>query len=421
MAWVGRLLGKISIFVIRKYIITEYHEPMIKIVAEATVPYLEGVLEEFGEVEYIATGDWTHDRIKDADWLIIRSITRCDRALLEGTRVRLITTATIGFDHIDTAYCREAGIAWYNAPGCNAEAVGLYFGAMMAVLALDGRFDPRGKRLGIVGVGHVGRVIERYARAFEMEVLRNDPPLAEAEGPKPQPPSPLKGEGTTVAKPPLGDWGGSWSSLEEIARESDMITFHTPLTKSGKYPTLGLVDDELVAQLERQPIIVNACRGAVTETDALLKGLEQKRIGAVIIDCWEGEPHISEQLLQKAYLATPHIAGFSEQGKANGARMAVARGIEFFGLQSSRIEQMYPQAVEQPLLHLYSNHPLWEALIKILDLRKVDASLRNWTGLFEQLRVEYVRPYEPSSYQLLESELGEWAEAARQIGFEVLA
>lgn len=368
----------------------------IKIIAEASVPYLRGVLEELGEVQYLPSEDFTPETIREADWLIVRSITRCDRALLEGSRVRLITSATIGYDHIDVDYCAEAGITWFNAPGCNAEAVGQYFGAMITMMVLNGRFEPRDKVLGIVGVGHVGRVIERYARALGMKVLRNDPPRAELEGDR------------------------DFVSLERLAKEADMITFHTPLTRSGKYATVGLLNDDFVSQLKRSPIIVNACRGAVTETNALIKGLENGKISDVVIDCWENEPNVSKELLKRAYLATPHIAGFSAQGKANGARISVQHGLDYFGLESSKISSMCPPSLEEPMMRLYSPIPLFEALLKSLDLRKADASMRNWGFLFEQLRREYVYPYEPSAYRVLRSDIGAWAEAAEMIGFNIV-
>lgn len=352
----------------------------LKIIAEHSVPYLRGVIEQVGEVTYLPSSDFTPETVRDADWLIIRSITKCSRELLTGSRVRLITTATIGFDHIDTEYCDAAGITWLNAPGCNAEAVGQYFAGVISALVVETGFDPKGKVLGIVGVGHVGTVVKRYAEAFGMTCLLNDPPRAEREG------------------------GDAFVSLEEIAAQADIITLHTPLTKSGAHPTYHLFDKALVARLERKPIVINACRGGVTETEALLDGLATRKIDKVIIDCWEGEPHISTTLLDKAFIGTPHIAGFSADGKANGARMCVEAGMKFFGIDRPDVlAPMCPPAPPQPEidLSLSGENAFFEAILKTFDPRKVDGDLRRGYTDFEHLRKTYDYPREPHAYTLV--------------------
>lgn len=368
----------------------------IKIVAEASVPYVKGVLEDLGEVTYLPSAEFCPETIKGADWLIVRSITKCDRALLEGSGVKLITSATIGFDHIDTAYCEEAGITWYAAPGCNAEAVALYFAAAIALLATETGFNPHGKVLGIVGVGNVGRLIERNALALGFEVLRNDPPRAEREG------------------------SDGFVSLEEIAVQADIIAYHTPLTKEGKYKTVHLLDDAFVDSLAKKPIVMNACRGAVADNQALLRGLKEGRIERTIIDCWEGEPHPSQELLDATWLATPHIAGFSAQGKANGARACVDRGLEYFGLTTERRDLLFPPALSDPLLRPTTSLPLYEAILKAFDIRAIDRHFREHRHSFEQLRRTHPYPYEPSQYSLYADELGAYAEAARGIGFQII-
>lgn len=352
----------------------------LKIIAEASVPYLRGVIEELGEVTYLPSSDFTPEAIRDADWLIVRSITKCSPALLSGSRVRLITTATIGFDHIDTEYCDAAGITWCNAPGCNAEAVGQYFAGVISALVVETGFDPKGKVLGIVGVGHVGTVVKRYAEAFGMVCLLNDPPRAEREG----------AEG--------------FVSLEEIAAQADIITLHTPLTKTGAHPTYHLFDKELTENLKRRPIVINACRGGVTDTEALLEGLARGQIDRVIIDCWEGEPDISTALLDKAFIGTPHIAGFSADGKANGARMCVEAGMDFFGIdRRDLLVRMCPPPPQTPEIDLsdLGKDAVYEALLKTFDPRKVDKALRVGYTDFEPLRRAYDYPREPHAYTLV--------------------
>lgn len=368
----------------------------LKIVAECSVPYIKGVAEKLGEVTYCPSEKFTPELVKEADWLIIRSTTKCNRALLEGSKVQLITSATIGFDHIDTHFCHEAGITWYNAPGCNAEAVAQYFATAMALRAVECGWSPCGKVIGIVGVGNVGRKVARNARALGMKVLLNDPPRARAEG------------------------GDGFVSLREIAEEADIIAFHVPLIKEGRDRTVHLLDDTLVDELQRQPIIMNACRGPVTDTSALLRGLHEGKVADTVIDCWEGEPHISQELLKHTLLGTPHIAGFSAQGKANGARTCIEHGLEHFGLSLDSLAPLYPTPLAKPLLRLSTPRPLWEAFLQIFDIRGVDRTLRERSSVFETLRREYHYPYEPSQYQLLRSEIGVWAEAAEGIGFQIV-
>lgn len=229
-----------------------------------------------------------------------------------------------------------------------------------------------------------------------MEVLLNDPPRARAEG------------------------SAGFVSLQEIATRADIIAFHVPLIKEGEDKTVHLLDDRLVDLLQRKPIIMNACRGAVTDTSALLRGLREGKITDLVMDCWEGEPNISQELLKQTWLGTPHIAGFSAQGKANGARTCIEHGLEHFGLKLSSSEPLYPTPLSAPLLHLSSDQPLWEALLQTFGIRGVDRTLRERSQEFETLRREYHYPYEPSEYQLRRCEMGEWAEAAQGIGFQII-
>lgn len=370
--------------------------PTLKIIAESSIPYLRGNIEKLGDVRFLPSDEFTQENIADADWLIIRSITKCHKELLQGTKVRLITTATIGFDHIDTDYCNEAGITWANAPGCNAEAVGQYFGAAIACLYHETGFDPKSKTLGIVGVGHVGRVVERYAQALGMRVLRNDPPRAEKEG------------------------QSGFVTLETIADEADVITFHVPLTHGGNHPTFHLCDHAFISSLGKKVILMNACRGPVTDTDALLWGLGEGLLDKVIIDCWENEPDISHELLNKAWLGTPHIAGFSAQGKANGTRMCIEAGIKFFNLESNIPSLMFPSPPSETMIRLTeSSHPLLDALRYTLDVRQVDAILRCKSEDFEMHRKNYFYPSEPNVYCIKNKEIGKYRDAAHLIGFQI--
>ncbi len=238
----------------------------MKIIADNTVPYLKGILEPIADVSYLDSKEFTPTNIKDADALIVRSIDKCTRELLEGSRVRLITTATIGYDHIDIHYCEKAGITWKNAPGCNAASVGQYVLSSLVAVALRKGERLAGKTIGIVGVGHVGSIVERLCEAMGMRVLRNDPPRAELEG------------------------EDGFVSLDTIAKEADIITLHVPLTKEGRFATRHLADPAFFDRLERKPWFINSCRGAVHDTQALLQAKRTGKVSELIIDCWENEP-----------------------------------------------------------------------------------------------------------------------------------
>lgn len=270
------------------------------IVIDDKIPFIQGILEPYADIRYLSPQNITPDAVHDADMLIIRTRTRCNADLLEGSRCRFIGTATIGFDHIDTEYCRRHAIKWINAPGCNADSVAQYITASLLRHAEKQAVDLQTKCIGIVGVGHVGRQVEIHCRRLGMQVLLNDPPRAEKEG---------KGE---------------FVSLEEIADHCDYITFHTPLIKEGSHATYHLTDQAFFDRLQRCPVILNAARGGVVDEQALLEAYRNHIVSDMIIDCWENEPDISTELLQKTFIGTPHIAGYSADGKANATRAMIA-------------------------------------------------------------------------------------------------
>lgn len=276
----------------------------ITVVADSHIPYLES-LNEIADLRLLPPTDITPAAVADADALLVRTRTRCNAELLEGSRVRFVGTATIGLDHIDQAWCSANGITTVNAPGCNAPAVAQYvFSSLMHIA----NRPLRQYTLGIVGVGHVGRIVEQWARSLEMRVLRCDPPRQRAEG------------------------GDDWATLDDLAREADIITFHTPLTTEGPDATHHLADERFFSSLRRAPIIINAARGAVADTAAWKEAISNGYVGASIIDCWEGEPNIDLELLDMADIATPHIAGYSEAGKKRASQMVIDALTDSFGL-----------------------------------------------------------------------------------------
>lgn len=282
----------------------------MKVVIDHKIPYIKEAIGRIADETVFLPGEsFTPEAVRDADALIVRTRTRCDRRLLEGSRVKFIATATIGFDHIDTAYCREAGIVWTNCPGCNAGSVEQYIHSVLLLLQEKKGLDLQKATLGIVGVGHVGSRVKRMAEELGMKVLLNDPPRAD------------RGEEGFV-------------DLQTIIRKCDVITFHTPLNREGKYSTYHLVNEDLLFSLERTPFIINASRGEVVDTASLLAALAAGKVKDAIIDTWEYEPRISRELLAVAFLATPHIAGYSADGKANATRMSLEALCKFFHIDA---------------------------------------------------------------------------------------
>lgn len=275
----------------------------MRVLIDRYVPYLRGVLEPYAEVCYLEPEEFTPASVKDADAIIIRTRTRVNEALLRGSRVRLVCTATIGYDHIDTAYCRQEGIRWVNAPGCNAEAVCDYVEEVLRQLAPASHAT-----IGVVGVGHVGRLVARMAEAKGYRVLTSDPFRA--------------GEADFVDTP-----------LEDIAREADVLTFHTPLTKSGEHPTYHLCDAHLLSLCRPTTLIINAARGGIVDEEALIAAPNP-----CAIDTWKNEPHISEELLRRASIASQHIAGYSIRGKINASNACLRAVAEYFHLPNLSVD-----------------------------------------------------------------------------------
>lgn len=368
----------------------------MRIIADNTIPYLQGIAEPVADVIYLDSKSFTPERVKEADVLIVRSIDKCTPALLEGSQVKLITTATIGFDHIDTRYCEQNGIVWKNAPGCNAASVAQYVLANLVTLSLRTGSPLRGKTIGIVGVGHVGRIVESHCQAMGMRVLRNDPPRAAVEG----------AEG--------------FVSLEQIAEEADVITLHVPFTKEGAYPTYHLADARFLQQLAKQPWLFNSCRGTVHDTEALLAAKRSGKVSELVLDCWENEPTISRELLAMTTLATPHIAGFSADGKANGTRACLQAIEQFFGVHFERLPQVQPPAPQDPLIDLnqWMTNRIEQAILHTFSSERVDQTLRADPAGFEWQRNHYAHPREFSAYQVLHA-TAEEAKCLRQLGFRL--
>ena len=281
----------------------------MKIVVDDKIPYIREALEATGaNVVYKNGSDICRNDVIDADALIVRTRTHCNRELLSGTAVRFIATATIGFDHIDTEYMEETGIKWTSCPGCNADSVAQYVESCLLLLWREHDMIPQQQTIGIVGCGHVGGKVRVVAERLGMRVLVNDPLLGNPD----------------------------FVTLAEIEREADIITFHVPMTKQGAYATWHLADSDFFGRLKRKPIVINTSRGAVVDNEALLHAIDSGQVRQAIVDTWENEPCINLSLLNKVYIGTPHIAGYSADGKANADNMVMKALCDFFSLPAHK-------------------------------------------------------------------------------------
>ena len=343
----------------------------MRIIIDNKIPYIhEAVLQLTTDVVYVEGREFTPELVREADVLIVRTRTQCDRRLLEGSNVKLIATATIGFDHIDTAYCHEAGIKWVNAPGCNAASVAQYIESCLMLLKMARLEDLTRYTLGVVGVGNVGKKIADLGTQLGMRVLLNDPPRAEQEGPD------------------------GFVSLQQIAEECDIISFHTPLNRGGAHNTFHLANEEFFGQLKRRPVIINSGRGEVIKTEILKAAMDRQLVSEVILDVWENEPSIDLELLSRVVIGTPHIAGYSADGKANATRMALEAVAAFYGLNMTF--NITPPAPPQSIIKVDSYD---EAILRIYDPRNDCDALRQAPDKFEYLRGHYPLRREKQAYQ----------------------
>ena len=274
---------------------------MVKqVIIDKGIPFLDGVFPSDIEVLYLAPEEFTPESVREADAVFIRTRTHINKELLHNTKVRFVATATIGFDHIDQKYCREAGVHWVSCPGCNAQAVCDYVEEAITSVKLD----KNNLTVGIIGYGHVGKLVAQMAQRRGYKVLLSDPPL------------------------------GIGLSLQELVPQCDVITFHTPLTRDGEHRTYHMCNADVLSSCKEDVLLINAARGGVVDEEALLDHLASER-GAkmkVAIDCWEGEPNLNKELLKKVDLASFHIAGYSIQGKMNASEMCLRAFCEFFSL-----------------------------------------------------------------------------------------
>ena len=375
----------------------------MKVVCDSAIPFLKGALEPYCEVVYARGSEICSETVKDADALIIRTRTRCDSKLLEGSKVRFIATATIGYDHIDTKWCESHGIRWTNAPGCNSWSVQQYIGSLLVTMSRTLGFSFREKTIGVVGVGNVGSKVARLAVLLGFRVLLCDPPRARREG------------------------SGQFVSLDEIISRSDIITLHVPLIRDGEDATFHMFDDSRLASMNQNQILINSSRGEVVDGTALKKALAQKKILAASLDVWENEPQIDPELLSLLFTGTPHIAGYSVDGKATGTTMSVQALGKFFDLPCRDWEVSEVPQSTQPSefsIDATGKNPqevLADAILYTYDVRNDDAALRADISSFEKQRSNYPvrREFPAFSVRILNDDSGRSTVFLREAGFSI--
>ena len=379
----------------------------MKVVADNKIPFLRGALEPYAEVVYLPGKETTPEAVRDADALITRTRTICNGALLKGSRVKVIATATIGFDHIDTAWCEANGIVWRNAPGCNSWSVKQYITALLLTLARRHSLDLSRLTLGVVGVGNVGSKVADAAGILGMRVLLNDPPK----------------ERLSVMPDLIGH---PFVDLDTIIRESDIITLHVPLNREGPDATWHLFNAARIATLRKDQILINSSRGPVVDNAALKAALKAGALKAAALDVWEGEPELDRELLGLLDISTPHIAGYSADGKANGTTAAVRTVAEVLGLPlkdwtASGVPDP-PQAKEFSIDATGKSlqEVLTEAVLHTYDISADSAALRADPGAFERLRGDYPVRREFTSFVVsLKDGTPEMAEKLSRLGFKI--
>lgn len=328
----------------------------MKIIADANIPFVSECFSSIGQVQAVGGRQITPEVIADADVLLVRSITPVGGDLLAGSNVRFVGTATIGFDHVDIDFLRRNNIGFASAPGSNANSAAEYVIAGLLEVAQRYDLDVEGKSIGIIGAGNVGGRVTRKCAALGMNVLLNDPPLQRQTG------------------------DAKYLPLKELF-DCDFITLHTPLTFEGPDKTYHLADENFFRSLKERCVFVNAARGGVVDTKALKAAIRSGRLRAVVLDVWEGEPDIDTELLKVVDIGTPHIAGYSLDGKVAGMIMIYRSACEYFGLEpESDVEDFLPEP-PVPQLKLNPNvgneqTALLDAVQKVYRIDHDDAKLR---------------------------------------------
>jgi len=380
----------------------------VKVVADQNIPHVAECFSSLGQVESLHGRRITPQVVKDADVLVVRSVTPVGSDLLAASTVRFVGTATIGFDHIDINYLNSKGIGFSSAPGSTANSVAEYVVAALLSVAEKRDIKLEGKSIGIIGVGNVGSRVERKVRALGMRPLLNDPPLYRQTG------------------------DSKYLPLEQLF-ECDFITLHTPLTYEGIDRTFHLADQELFNSLKTGCVFINTARGGIVDTTALKQAIKSEKLDSAVLDVWENEPSIDVELLRIVDLSTPHIAGYSLEGKIGGMTMVYEAACKYFGVAAEYgIEDFLPEP-QVKSLEVDTRRPdkqqiLHETVHQVYPINRDDFNTReiamvapeNRARFFDDLRKNYpVRREFYNTNVALQGKDDALAKKLRGIGFKI--
>ena len=380
------------------------------IVADENIPLLESFFGDIGTIRRVSGRTVSPEDVNDADILLVRSVTRVNEALLKDSRVRYVGTSTIGTDHVDLPWLESRGIAFSAAPGCNANSVAEYVLSVLSLYAeQQGLDDWETLSVGIVGAGNVGSELARKLDKLGFTVRLCDPPRQALEG----------------------DDNEMFCSLDE-ALECDVITLHTPLTRESAHPTFNMIDADRLARLTAGQLLINTSRGEVIESAALLERLQAPNAPTVVLDVWEQEPRVNPQLVDRVWLATPHIAGYSLEGKVQGTEMVYQSLCRFLGLPARKKAAQYlPEPALSKLCFTSAAEEMGAgniAMRSCYDPRRDDARLRLTMDLpveergtaFDRLRKNYPVRREFSSVKIqLKGTSKSLQDTFRALGFKL--
>jgi len=380
----------------------------MKIVADENIPYVQEAFAELGRVECRPGRELSAEDLRDTEILLVRSITAVNAQLLENTPVRFVGTATIGTDHIDRDYLKSRNIEFASAAGSNSNSVVEYVITALLTLAQRQEWRLESKTIGIIGVGNIGSRLAKKVQALGMIPLLNDPPLQRQTGdPK-------------------------YLPLDKVLR-ADFVTCHVPLTQSGPDATYHLLDEKILKRMSPAQVLINTSRGPVVDNQALKRCVQAGRIGPVVLDVWENEPDIDVELLERSAIGTPHIAGYSFDGKVNGTVMLYEAVCRFLGRPAAfDITGLLPEPLLPSMELITSGQSdqdiLGKAMHSIYNIGRDDAELRDITGrptdqrggYFDRLRKEYpVRREAMNTKIMLKPNDPEMAKKLSLLGFQI--
>ncbi len=358
----------------------------LNIVADGNIPQIKEAFKDLGEVTLIPGREIQRKHLIDCQCLLVRTVTQVDRELLGSTPVEFVGTATIGTDHIDEKYLQQKKIAFANAAGCNAEAASEYVISGLFALSQQKGFDPFKLKAGIIGCGNVGSRVYQKLTALGIDCLRNDPPLANKSADK------------------------EYADIDTVVEQCDFITLHVPLTLTGEHATKYLFDQKRLSLLKKNCLLVNAARGPVIDNQALLEVIKKRTDLMVFLDTWENEPTPSKELLKRVDLATPHIAGYSVEGRLRGTQMILDAACAHFSQTSSwHISKLLPETIDLDFEATTSDLKYWQQVFSkhhdiredhraMLEILEIDSNQAG--SYFDSLRRVYPDRFEYERYRL---------------------